>query len=119
VLLAGCVAPEPEPAQKPYFWRLMSIDGVPFAAGATLAIDDGRAFGQGPCNSWTGKVYATPFPEWRIRDVVATELACDDLPAEARFLAAMDDMTHAAVGIGDLDLVDQKGRAMKFVPLAP
>jgi len=62
-------------------------------------------------------VYATPFPEWRIRDVVATELACEDLPAEARFFAAMDDMTHAAVGIGDLDLVDQRGRSIQSTQL--
>ena len=92
---------------------------MPFAARATLAIDDGRAFGQGPCNTWSGQVETTPFPEWRIRNVVATEIACADLAAEAQFFAAMADMTHSAVGIGYLDLVDQNGRAMKFVPAAP
>ncbi|MBL9054998.1 MAG: META domain-containing protein [Rhodobacteraceae bacterium] len=118
LLLAACVA---APEEKPYYWRLVSIDGVPFPANATLAIDGdkARAFGQAPCNAWSGEIVSTPFPAWAIRNVVATEMACDDLAAEAAFFAAMAAMTHSAVGIGHLELVDQKGREMKFVPVAP
>lgn len=115
--LMACV--QEKPAEKPYFWKLVSIDGVAFPANATLAMQDDRAFGQAPCNSWTGEVIREPFPETNIRNVVATEMACDDLPAEQQFFAAMAAMTHSSVGFGHLELVDQKGREMKFVPLNP
>ena len=107
LLLAACVT---EPERPPYYWRLVSIDGVPFTANATLAIDGdkARAFGQAPCNAWSGEIVSTPFPAWAIRNVTATEMACADLAAETAFFAAMAAMTHSAVGIGHLELVDQK-----------
>ena len=122
ILLAGCMGPAPQdkPTDKPYFWQLVSIDGVPFAARATLAFDSDahKAFGQGPCNAWSGDVVTDPFPVSRIVNVTATEIGCDDLAAEQAFFAAMQDMTHEGVGLGHLELVDQKGRVMAFVPLA-
>jgi heat shock protein HslJ len=119
--LMACVEEKPakKPADKPYFWKLVSIDGVDFPATATMAFDGDRAFGQAPCNAWSGDVIKTPFPEHNIRNVVATEMACEDLAAEQQFFAAMQAMTHEAVGFGHLELVDQKGREMKFVPLNP
>lgn len=116
LILAACVPVEKD---APYYWKLVSIDGQPFPARATLAIQEDHAFGQAPCNSWSGEVQKNPFPEWRIRNVVATEMACEDLPAESAFFAAMAAMTHSAVGLGHLELVDQAGREMKFVPLDP
>lgn len=117
LILAACV--QAEEKDDPYYWKLVAIDGQPFAARATLAIEDDRAFGQAPCNRWSGEVQREPFPEWRIRKVVATKMACDDLAAESAFFAAMAAMTHSSVGLGYLELVDQKGRVMEFVPLAP
>ena len=119
IVLAACVAGKP--AEKPYFWKLVSIDGQPFTATATLATaDEGtRAFGQAPCNSWSGDIVKDPFPTWAIRNVISTEMACADLPAEQAFFAAMAAMTHQSVGLGHLELVDQSGREMKFVPLSP
>ena len=116
LILAACISAEQD---APYYWKLVSIDGQPFPARATLAIQEDRAFGQAPCNSWSGEVQKEPFPEWRIRNVVATEMACDDLAAESTFFAGMAAMTHSSVGFGHLELVDQKGREMKFVPLEP
>ncbi|MBL4927086.1 META domain-containing protein [Fuscibacter oryzae] len=118
LLLAACVT---QTEDQPYYWKLVSIDGQPFAANATLAIDTdkGRAFGQAPCNRWTGQIETDPFPEWRIRKVAATMMACDKLAEEQVFFAAMQAMTHQAVGLGHLELVDQKGREMKFVPVTP
>ena len=116
LFLAACVT---APEDKPYYWKLVSIDGQPFAANATLAIDGTRAFGQGPCNRWTGQIETDPFPEWRIRKVAATMMACDQLAEEQVFFTAMQAMTHQSVGIGHLELADQKGREMKFVPVVP
>ncbi len=117
LILAACV--QAEEKDDPYYWKLVAIDGKPFEARATLAIEDDRAFGQAPCNTWSGEVQREPFPEWRIRNVVATEMACDDLAAESAFFAAIAAMTHSSVGLGYLELVDQKGRIMEFVPVAP
>lgn len=116
LLLAACMT---QTKDEPYFWKLVSIDGQPFAATATLAIEGDRAFGQAPCNRWTGQIETNPFPEWRIRKVAATMMACDKLAEEQEFFAAMQAMTHQAVGLGHLDLLDQNGREMKFVPVMP
>lgn len=117
LILAACVPSEPK--DKPYVWKLTAIDGQPFTARATLVVDGDRAYGEAPCNAWSGDIEKEPFPEWRIRNVVATEMACDDLAAEVEFFAAMAAMTHSGVGLGHLELVDQKGREMSFVPLNP
>jgi heat shock protein HslJ len=119
--LMACVEAKPaeEPVEKPYFWKLISIDGVDFPATATMAFSGDRVSGQAPCNAWSGDVIKTPFPETNIRNVVATMMACDNLAAEQQFFAAMAAMTHESVGFGHLELVDQKGREMKFVPLNP
>jgi heat shock protein HslJ len=113
--LSACV----QVKDDPYVWQLVSIDGQPFGARATLVIDGDRATGQAPCNQWSGRIIREPFPQWRIRDVVATEMACDDLAAETAFFAAMADMTHSSVGFGHLELVDQNGRVMAFSPATP
>lgn len=65
------------------------------------------------------QIETDPFPEWRIRKVAATMMACDQLAEEQVFFTAMQAMTHQSVGIGHLELVDQKGREMKFVPVVP
>lgn len=116
--LAACVAAEPE--AKPYYWKLVAINGQPYAATATLAFDDSgdRAFGQAPCNSWSGRVVRQPFPETNIRDVTATKMACPDLAAEQAFFDGLAKATHEAVGIGYLQLTDTRGFTMDFVPLA-
>ncbi len=60
-----------------------------------------------------------PFPVHMIRDITATEMACEDLDAEGVFFAGLAQATHSAVGIGYLTLTDQKGFTMEFVPLSP
>jgi heat shock protein HslJ len=117
--LAACI-----PAQEdfqPYYWKLVSIGGQPFAANATMALDQSgdKVFGQAPCNTWSGSVVKEPFPQWNVRNVTATEMACDDLAAEMAFFAGLARATHQAVGIGYLTLTDQKGFTMDFVPATP
>lgn len=117
--LAACVAPAPGAA--PASWRLVAIDGMPFTARATLTIDSAasRAYGNGPCNSWSGDTLVIPAPGWRLRNLTATEMACADLAAEQVFFTALQRMTRLGPGPGRLDLTDQKGRTMTFVPLTP
>ncbi|NGM45676.1 META domain-containing protein [Rhodobacter sp. SGA-6-6] len=116
--LLACVQ---TPELRPYPWKLVSIGGKPFAATATFALDESgkRVSGQAPCNTWSGRIVTTPSPEWAIRDVVSTEMACPDLAAEQEFYAGLARATHMAVGIGYLRLTDTKGFTMEFVPLAP
>lgn len=118
LLLPACVN---TPEFKPYHWKLVSMGGKPFAATATLALDESgkRVSGQAPCNSWSGRIVNQPSPVWAIRDVVTTEMACPDLAAEQEFYAGLARATHMAVGIGYLTLTDTKGFTMDFVPLSP
>lgn len=116
--LLACVQ---TPEFKPYPWKLVSIGGKPFAATATFALDESgkRVSGQAPCNTWSGRIVTTPSPQWAIREVASTEMACPDLAAEQEFYAGLARATHMAVGIGYLRLTDTKGFIMEFVPLAP
>lgn len=116
--LLACV---PAPEFRPYHWKLVSLGGKPFAATATLALDESgkRVSGQAPCNTWSGRIVSQPDPAWAIRDVVTTEMACPDLAAEQAFYAGLARATHMAVGIGYLRLTDTKGFTMEFVPLSP
>ena len=116
--LLACV---PAPEFRPYYWKLVSIGGQPFAATATFALDESgkRVSGQAPCNTWSGRIANQPDPVWAIRDVVATEIACPELAAEQAFFAGLARATHMAVGIGYLQLTDMQGFTMEFVPAAP
>lgn len=119
VALLGCA----EPAAKPYYWKLVAIDGAPFTASARIAFPetaDGqkRVIGDGPCNSFSGTVVSEPFPTTRIEDVVATERACADMAAEQAFFSALSEMTGEGVGIGYLYFVNDAGRRMDFKPEA-
>lgn len=116
--LLACV---PAPDFKPYYWKLVSLGDQPFAANATFALDRSgkRVSGQTPCNTWSGRIVNRPKPIWAIRDMVATEKACPDLPAEHEFYAGLARATHMEVGIGYLRLTDMKGFTMEFVPLTP
>ena len=117
--LAGCVSSTPD--EPPYWWKLVSIDGKPFAANAQIAFQGehgDRIIGQAPCNNFSGRVVKEPFPTVRFVDIAATEMACDDLAAETQFFAALGEMTGEGVGIGYLYLVNDAGRRMDFKPLA-
>lgn len=119
LLLSACVPAGPEP--PPYWWKLVSIDGQPFAAEARIAFQGDRGdriIGQAPCNSFSARVVKDPFPTVRFVDIVATEMACDDLPAETEFFAALSQMTGEGVGIGYLTLLNDAGRRMEFRPTA-
>jgi heat shock protein HslJ len=115
------VACEPaEPQDDLYWWRLVAIDGQPFAARALIAYPDDRTrvVGQGPCNRFSARRVTSPFPTDRITNIVATEMACEDLAEEQRFFAALAEMQRMGVSISALYMVNDAGRRMDFVPVA-
>lgn len=93
---------------------LVEIDGVPFAANATLRFPDaGKISGQAPCNSYFA-TQTVPYPWFGIEGVGATRMACPDLAAEAAYFGALEDMTQALVTNGRLTLSNSNGRRMVF-----
>jgi heat shock protein HslJ len=93
---------------------LETLDGAPFAARATLVLGPGDAVsGQGPCNRWSARV-AGQLPDFRPGPVVATRMACDDLAAEAAFLAALGAVTRAGTEGDRLILSDPGGERLVF-----
>ncbi len=115
--LSGCVESEPE--GPPYWWKLVSIDGRPFDADVQMAFqgaEGDRIIGQGPCNSFSGKVVKKPVPTVRFVDLVSTEMACDRLTEEVAFFEALGRVTGEGVGTGYLYLVNERGLRMDFRP---
>lgn len=119
-VLTACM-PAADPQEDLYWWRLVAIDGQPYAARALIVYADGRSrvLGQGPCNRFTADRVTTPFPTDRLTNIVATEMACDALAEEQRFFAALAEMQRTGVGIGALYMVNDAGRRLDFVPDAP
>jgi heat shock protein HslJ len=118
-LLAACV---PQPDQEDlYWWRLTAIDGQPYTARALIAYPAGgkKLVGIGPCNRFSAKRVTEPFPTDRATDIVATEMACDNLAEEQRFLTALSEMERMGVSTTALYLVNDAGRRLDFVPASP
>jgi heat shock protein HslJ len=95
-------------------WQLVEIDGLPFAARATLSFaDEGRLAGQAPCNKYFGEQSA-PYPWFTAENIVATRMACSDLTAETAYFAALEEMTLSEVSGEALILSNDAGREMVF-----
>jgi heat shock protein HslJ len=109
VLLSACIAT----AETGPEYQLVSFDGQPFTATATLAFSKGSVGGEGPCNRWSARLASGP-PDIRIGPVGATERACPDLAAEQAFFLALPAM-QTAVTTGDtLTLTSPDGLVMVF-----
>lgn len=119
LLLPACVL---QPVEEDlYWWRLTAIDGQPYAARALIAYPENRKtlVGVGPCNRFSAKRVTEPFPTDAVTDIVATEMACDDLAEEQRFFTALSEMQRTGVSIGALYMVNDAGRRLDFVPASP
>lgn len=116
LLIAGCVQmPVAGQVVPGTTFRLVSIDDVAFAAPATIRFDGTDGFaGTAPCNSYSGQ-FVGPLPQFAAARFTATEMACDDLPAEMAFFAALTQMTRVEVTAATLILVNDAGRRMVFV----
>jgi heat shock protein HslJ len=112
LLLSACAAPPPA-APQPTF-ALAYLDDGPFAPLATLRfVGPDRIEGQAPCNRYSAGITA-PLPAFATSSIVATELACDALAAEAVFFDALALMTTAEITGDTLTLRSPTGRTMVF-----
>lgn len=129
LVLAACM---PQPVEEDLFWwRLTAIDGQPYTARALIAYPAGgqKRVGIGPCNRFTARRVTepfptdpfptAPFPTGAVTGIVATDMACDDLAEEQRFLAALSEMQRRGVSSTALYMVNDAGRRLDFVPASP
>lgn len=95
-------------------FTLQSIDGVTFAARATIDVSEaGKITGHGPCNRYSANQTA-PYPWFSTGPIGSTRMTCPDLAAEAQFFDALSTMTLVEVLGGTLILTDDNGREMLF-----
>ena len=106
--VAGCVQ-DPEP--PPEIWRVVSIDGAPLEAHAVMGfgITDGVYTGQGPCNRFNGTITTEPYASVILSAPVATRMACSDLDAETRLLAALGEVIGQSIGLESMTLITSGG----------
>jgi heat shock protein HslJ len=95
-------------------WRLVELDGAPFAARATARLtEDGRVTGQAPCNRFTA-TWSGRWPELTFTPLAATRMACPELAAEDAFFAALGRVTRAEVTADGLILSGDDGTRLRF-----
>lgn len=96
-------------------WQLTVLDGANFPARATLWFDEnGNAGGQAPCNSYIASNSAA-LPDLALTGITATEMACDALAQEGRFLDTLAAMQTASLQGPDRLLLERSdGRRMMF-----
>lgn len=95
-------------------WVLTELDGVAFAARATLTFPaPDKIAGKAPCNSYQGEMNA-PYPWFDAEQVATTRMACRDLQAETAFLAALSAMSLSEVSGDTMILTNDAGGEMLF-----
>ncbi|WP_170476896.1 META domain-containing protein [Ruegeria arenilitoris] len=95
-------------------WALQEVDGQVFDASALVRFpQEGRIAGNGPCNSYEGKLSA-PYPWFEIEDLIATRASCAGIEAEGFFFAALMAMTQSEVSGNVLILRNDDGHEMVF-----
>ena len=114
LVLAGCADETISGYAAPGPWRLVSIDGEPYPAEATMDLSvPGRVSGRGPCNGWSA-AQRVPYPWFEIGPVTATRMACPALADEAAFFGALEAMELAEASGDVLVLSTADGREMEF-----
>jgi len=98
----------------PAVFNLVSIDGAPFGAEATIDLSEaGRIQGQAPCNQYFAD-QKTVYPWFEAGPIGATRMACDKLNEETAFFSALSEMTLSEA-LGDtLILSNPDGSEMVF-----
>lgn len=110
---------QPGPPGADDLWQLVSLDGAPFAARATLGFSDVASVrGQAACNSYAAPLTAT-WPAFGLGPVRATRMACPEAAAEDAFLSALAAMTAARLQDGQLILTAPDGHQMVFDAAQP
>ncbi|MGB5556972.1 MAG: META domain-containing protein [Paracoccaceae bacterium] len=100
-------------------YALAELDGLRFAARATISFpQEGQVKGSGPCNGYSAE-QTVPYPWFQLSAVRATRRACPDLPREAEFFAALNEMTLIEASGDTLILRNEAGREMVFRAVQP
>ncbi len=95
-------------------WQLISIDGKPFTARATLQFGEAGAIsGEAPCNTYFATQTA-PYPWFSIENVGSTRRACPELDQEVAYFAALTEMTLSEVAGKTLILSNDAGRELLY-----
>ncbi|MFL4469934.1 META domain-containing protein [Tateyamaria armeniaca] len=95
-------------------WTLVSQNGAPFAARATLVFgEDGQVSGQAPCNRFTF-TNTLPYPWFETGPIAATKVACPDLEAEDAFFQTVGAMTRVVLGDDGMVMANDAGGEMVF-----
>jgi heat shock protein HslJ len=116
VVLSGCWNDESVGAYgaADRVWILTELDGTPFTQTATLTFpESGTISGIAPCNTYSGEMTA-PYPWFEAGNLAVTRMACPDLAAETRFLAALSEMILSEIAGDFLILSTDTGREMLF-----
>lgn len=95
-------------------WTLTHLNGVAFAAPATLTFPKpDEIAGQAPCNRYFGAMPAT-YPAFAASPIGGTRRACPDLRAETAYLRALEAATTATATDDTLILTNTDGLEMIF-----
>lgn len=92
--------------------------------GSTPAVDhmfivfyDTTFGGRGACNSFGGAATWLPPSGIRLRNIISTEMACEGLPAEQAFFAALQSADQYRLSGDSLTLLKGKiAPVLKFIP---
>lgn len=96
-------------------WFVLAIDGQPFRAEASFAIDaDAKVTGRAPCNRYFGESKAA-LPALQLDALGVTRMACPEMAAESLYLGALAEMTTAALQGEHLVLSNAVGRRIELV----
>lgn len=114
VLLAACGDETVTAYADNHSYQLMSINGDPFDAMATLDISlAGKVSGSGPCNRYDASQSA-PYPWFDLGPIASTKRACDELSEEVRFFGYLETMTLVEVAGRILILSNENKDEMVF-----
>lgn len=95
-------------------WKLVSmiIEGdmaIPLTEGLiTLNIKDRSLGGNGGCNTYGGE-YSIKAKRLKIKNVISTQMACDNSENENRYFKVLNNATRFTLKSGELILQDEKG----------
>lgn len=82
-------------------WIIFEIGGQPALTGvkATINFEDGRAFGAGSCNRYTGGYTSTGKSQIKFGPMASTMMACPDpmMEQEGRLLKILGDVTSYSI----------------------
>ncbi len=122
--LAACAMmttePEPQVPEGNWLlpgttWKLVELDGAPYAARATATLNsDGTISGQAPCNSFSA-TYSGHWPDISFNNTASTKMACPDLDQETAFFAAMRKVNHAEMLTDSMLLTGPDNTSLRFV----